>query len=152
MGASQSGLYIPSGILTGTAYEARDVICSAFKIEYAVGSVGAVPYNTKLIDIASANATMRVHLYAAQPTGKTIGAAWALADVDENYYLGYIDHSTWVSAGASKMIAQTDRPAVGLWSSANGRHVWGEIEMPAGGTFGNSANPLRFGMFTVRDH
>lgn len=151
MGASQSGLQTPSGVVTGSGYLVRDVLCSAFQIPYAAGVNGAVLFNSRLIDGGSANNTIRLHLYAAQPSAKVIGDPWSLADSDEVNYCGFIDHSTWYSAGTSKMISQITNPGMGVWSSGRQRHIWGELESRFSGAFGDSANPLRYGAFFVRD-
>jgi len=136
------------GVATASAVEAKDAMSVRFEIPLAIGVNGGRVENAILIDYASANADMRLHLFHSQPSAYVTGATFVLANADDDKYLGFIDFTVWASAGTSKMVAQSTAPGVAVYGTGGTRSVWGVMEARENLTAGAYDDPFRFG-FTI---
>ena len=122
---TESAVVVPS-VSAEASYGAGEVIGNKFQIPLACGENGSWLGTVVGIDRASANASMRFHFFRSEPSGYSpTGVAFALADVDDDKYLGYADITTWASAGGSKMVGLSTNPGIALFSESGARHVWG---------------------------
>lgn len=144
----------PSGLTTASAYSAYDAAGNTFEIPYAVGEQGSLLANVLVFDYSTANASMRLHLFSRPPSGQVDGVTWTLAAADRDAYLGHVNFSTWVTAGALMNMAQASDVALPLqstpYSGTANRSVYGQFSIVAG-TFGASANPIFVQLGTIQD-
>lgn len=140
-----------ASVTANSAYLAKDAISDRFSIPLAAGHHGALVENAMLIDYGSANGNMRLHLFHSQPSAYVPGVTFALANADDDKYLGYVDFTAWTSAGTSKMVAQTTAAGLGVYAQSGARNVWAVLEARENLTAGNVANPIRVKMTTRQD-
>jgi len=139
-----TGISVP-GITTGSAYSAWDAVGSKFEIPLAVGNRGGNGYTFALIDGATANADLNLHLFASGFSASPDGGTWTLADADREMYLGYVNFTAanWITAGADRNVNQNLNPGLGLFCHDSAyRSVWGQFQTPSTPTFGDSANAM----------
>lgn len=143
---------VASNVITGSAYASADAIGNPFAIEYAAGAFGAWLGTVKVFDYASAGTGLRLHLYNNEPSAiNPSGTPFAIADTDDAKYLGFVDVTTWVSAGAAKRYAVVTEPGIALHAQSGARHVWGQWQARDTFIFGDHANPLHVYMATLQD-
>jgi hypothetical protein len=138
-------------LVTASGYEIGDSMGWPYEIPYAVGNDGGLLTQSLLYMTASGEPNIRVHFYARSASGVTAGAANA---VDVPYHLGYVDHTSWVSAGAGLVVSQATTPNLSLYNNGpdGKRSVWAVLEArnTAFG-FGASATPLRHKIGVLQD-
>ena len=140
---NKSSAFTPGNVTTGSAYNTLDAVGNSFGITGVAGERGAINRNVTLFDHATGNGNLRLHLFAASFASASDGDQFEIADGDEQHYLGYVDFTTWVSAGTAKTVSQAKASDVDFFTQSGSRIAYGQFEARAAITFGDSANPLR---------
>lgn len=140
------------GVATNSAYVALDAFGSSFKIPELCGREGGVITDLQIFDLSTANASLRLHLFAASASGSVNGVPFAIAAVDRWHYLGHInvDTTQWVTAAATENMVDVTGINKGIWSPSGNRSVYGQWQIVSGRT-NNVANPVLFGMTVIPD-
>lgn len=138
--------------VTGSAYTTGDSLGQAYEIPYAVGQNGGglLAHSNLYLYTASATPQIRVHFYANQPSAVTAGAAYAITM--GSGYLGYIDHTAWVTAGGQLIHSQQDTPNLVLDNLRNHtRSVWAQLEAQGDFAIGATATGLEHKIGVLQD-
>jgi len=145
-----ASIVVPN-VVANSAYAANDALGSAFEVVSVGGYRGGAVYSINMFDRGTASPNLRLHMFAGSASGSVNGATFEVADADESKYIGYVNISTWVSAGTAKKVANVTNPGQGIVSISGTRSIWGQFEAVAGFTPGNTANPFKLNMLTIMD-
>lgn len=143
-----SAVTIPN-VVTGSAYSALDALGSAFEIPYAVGDKGGLLAQINVFDRGTASAHMRFHFFSTAFSATVVGDTWLLARVDEPNYLGYVDVSAWVPAGAALIGKSIEN--IGLYGMSASRSVWCQVQTTGTPTFQATASGQRVSLVVLQD-
>jgi hypothetical protein len=139
-----TGITVP-GITTGSAYSAYDAVGSRFEIPLSIGNRGGAGYSFALIDGATANAALNLHLFSSAQSASPNGGTFTIADADRNFYLGYVEFAAgdWITAGADRNVNQVLNPGLGFHCHDSAyRSVWGQFQAPSTPEWGDSASAM----------
>ena len=146
-----SAAVVPS-VVTASAYASGDVIGNPFSIQYAAGGKGGWIGNVTMYDYASGGQNIRLHLFNSEPSAyNPTGTPFSIDNGDDDKYLGSVDVTGWISAGAAKRVAVVNNPGVAIYARSGARHVWCVPQALASTTFGATASALRVFMTTIQD-
>lgn len=138
--------------VTGSAYTTGDSLGNAYEMLYAVGQDGGglLAHSNLYMYTASVDPLIRAHFYANQPSAVTAGGAYAVTM--GSGYIGYVDHTAWISGGGVLKVSQADSPNLALDNQRNGtRSVWVQLEARGDFNIGASATGFEHRIGVLQD-